>query len=115
MPTGRAWRRGRAVAVRTDSEARGRVFPSDGWRPDQAGNWPPIAFPHQSGGSRRRAATFITRHLASQGYVIGALDHSEVVAPEIADKLDEIASRLTYVEYLIYLYWESGSTVQCTP
>ncbi len=93
-------------AVRTDSfeardEARGRVFPCDVWRPDQGGEWPLIIFSHQSFGSRR-AALFLTMHLASHGYVVGALDHSEVVAPEIAGKLDEIlAGRVPDVQFLI--------------
>lgn len=100
-------------AVRTDSfeardEARGRLFPCDVWRPDQAGNWPLIVFSHQSGGSRR-AATFLTTHLASHGYVVGALDHSEVVAPEVPGKVDEmISSRVPDVQFLIDRLLEAG-------
>jgi dienelactone hydrolase len=92
--------------VRTESleardEACERVFSCDVWRPDQAGDWPLIVFSHHSGGSRR-AASFLTTHLASHGYVVGALDHSEVVAPEIAGKVDEIiASRVPDVLFLI--------------
>ncbi len=93
-------------AVRTESfeardETRGRLFPCELWRPDQAGDWPLIVFSHQSFGSRR-AATFLTTHLASHGYLVGALDHSEVAAPEIAGNLDQIiASRVPDVEFLI--------------
>lgn len=95
-----------AFAVRADSfeardEARGRLFPCDVWSPDQAGACPLIVFSHQSAGNRR-AATFLTTHLASHGYVVGALDHSEVVAPEIASSVDEIiTSRVPDVEFLI--------------
>ena len=91
-------------AVRTESfeardEARGRLFPCDVWRPDQTGDWPLIAFSHHSFGSRR-AATFLTTHLANHGYVVGALDHSEVIAP--AGNVDEIiANRVPDVQFLI--------------
>ena len=48
---------------------------------------PLIAFSHHSGGPRR-LATFLTTHLASHGYVVAALDHSEVCAPELARRDD---------------------------
>jgi hypothetical protein len=47
------------------------------------GAWPLILFSHSSGG-QRRSATFLCTHLSSHGYVVAALDHSEVVAPELA-------------------------------
>src|SRR5436309_3055913 len=70
--------------------ARNRVFPCDVWYPEAAGAGalPLIVFSHHSGG-HRRAATYFTTHLASHGYVVAALDHSEVVAPELARKQDE--------------------------
>ena len=49
----------------------------------QPGTWPLILFSHHSGG-HRRAATFLCTHLSSHGYVVAALDHSEVVAAELA-------------------------------
>jgi dienelactone hydrolase len=49
----------------------------------QPGIYPLIIFSHYSGG-HRRASTFLCTHLASHGYVVAALDHSEVVAPELA-------------------------------
>ena len=49
----------------------------------QPGTWPLILFSHHSGG-HRRAATFLCTHLCSHGYVVAALDHSEVVAAELA-------------------------------
>jgi dienelactone hydrolase len=44
---------------------------------------PLIIFSHYSGG-HRRASTFLSTHLSSHGYVVAALDHSEVIAPELA-------------------------------
>lgn len=38
---------------------------------------PLIVFSHYSGG-HRRSATFLCTHLASHGYVVAVLDHSEV-------------------------------------
>lgn len=46
------------------------------------GTHPLILFSHSSGASRR-AATYLCTHLSSHGYVVAALDHSEVVAPEL--------------------------------
>ena len=47
-----------------------------------AGSYPAIIFSHHSGG-HRRAATFLCTHLCSHGYIVAALDHSEVSAPEL--------------------------------
>jgi len=49
------------------------------------GTYPLIIFSHPSV-SHRRAATFLCTHLSSHGYVVAALDHSEVVAPELTRK-----------------------------
>jgi dienelactone hydrolase len=43
------------------------------------GTYPLIIFSHASG-HHRRGATFLCTHLSSHGYVVGALDHFEVVA-----------------------------------
>jgi dienelactone hydrolase len=58
----------------------------------QPGNWPLILFSHHSGGNRR-AATFLCSHLSSHGYVVAALDHSEVVAPELKGQEGETAEQ----------------------
>lgn len=58
----------------------------------QPGTWPLILFSHHSGG-HRRAATFLCTHLSSHGYVIAALDHSEVVAPELRGRDGETAEQ----------------------
>jgi dienelactone hydrolase len=60
----------------------------------QAGLYPLIIFSHHSGGNRR-AATFLCTHLSSHGYVVAALDHSEVVAAELACKDGETAEEKT--------------------
>jgi dienelactone hydrolase len=59
----------------------------------QPGNYPLILFSHHSGG-HRRAATFLCTHLSSHGYVVAAMDHSEVVAPELARRDGETAGQM---------------------
>ena len=75
--------------------ARGRVFPCEIWSPVPEGShgWGPfplIVFVHGSGGNRKSAA-YLCSHLASHGYVVTAIDHSEIVAPELATGPDESA------------------------
>ena len=57
-----------------------------------SGRYPLIIFSHHSGG-HRRAATFLSTHLSSHGYVVAALDHSEIVAAELARKEGETAEQ----------------------
>jgi predicted dienelactone hydrolase len=64
--------------------ARNRSFPCDIWRPTEAiGTCPIILLSHSSGSSGRRGYTFLTNHLASHGYIVAGLNHSELVAPEL--------------------------------
>jgi predicted dienelactone hydrolase len=49
----------------------------------QPGTYPLIIFSHSSGGNRRQS-TFLCTHLSSHGYLVAALDHSDVVAVELA-------------------------------
>jgi predicted dienelactone hydrolase len=58
----------------------------------QPGTYPLIVFSHVSG-HHRRGATFLCTHLASHGYVVAALDHSEVVAANLARRDDETAEQ----------------------
>jgi dienelactone hydrolase len=58
----------------------------------QSGTYPLIIFSHHSGG-HRRAATFLCTHLSSHGYVVAALDHSEVVAAELVLKAGETSQQ----------------------
>lgn len=65
------------------------------------GSYPLIIFSHPSG-SHRRAATFLCTHLGSHGYVVAALDHSEVVARELASQNGEThAQKAARVEAVI--------------
>ena len=56
------------------------------------GSHPLVLFSHPSS-YHRRAATFLCTHLASHGYVVGALDHSELVAPELARREGETSQQ----------------------
>jgi dienelactone hydrolase len=67
------------------AEQRQTAFRDAAARP---GFLPLIIFSHHSGG-HRRTSTFLCTHLSSHGYVVAALDHSEVIAPELARRNDE--------------------------
>ena len=60
----------------------------------QPGLYPLILFSHSSG-DRRRQSTFLCTHLSSHGYVVAALDHSEVIAPELAHREGETGAQKT--------------------
>src|SRR5260370_29384538 len=77
--------------IKATDQARGRLFPIEMWSPAQSGLRPLIVFSHYSGG-HRRTATYLCTHLASHGYVVAAMDHSEVVARELARRAGETAS-----------------------
>jgi pimeloyl-ACP methyl ester carboxylesterase len=76
------------------------------------GIYPLVIFSHSSGAGRR-SATFLCTHLSSHGYIVAALDHSEVLAAELARKDNEtpgqksarwealIASRVPDVLFLL--------------
>jgi predicted dienelactone hydrolase len=97
---------GVATTVAADS-GRGRLFPVELWYPARSGprpgpgpardaparpgRHPLVVFSHHSGG-HRQAATFLCTHLASHGYVVAAMDHSEVVAPELDGREGETAA-----------------------
>jgi len=109
-----------AVGVRTlqiRDRDRGRVFPCEIWypvagppsaappgagpragglaeqrdAPAQPGEHPVAVFSHFSGGGRR-TATYLTTHLASHGYAVAAMDHSELIAPELGPRAGESAA-----------------------
>jgi predicted dienelactone hydrolase len=68
----------------------------------QPGAYPLVIFSHSSGRWNRRGATFLCTHLCSHGYVVAALDHSEVVAAELARKNAETAEeKASRVEALL--------------
>jgi dienelactone hydrolase len=60
----------------------------------QPGTYPLIIFSHSSGGNRRQS-TFLCTHLSSHGYLVTALDHSEIVAAELAGKEGETDEQKT--------------------
>lgn len=88
----------------------------------QRGTYPLIVFSHASL-QHRRSATFLSTHLASHGYVVAAMDHSEVVVAELARRDGEtdaqkaarweamIVSRVPDVRFLLdqLLNPENGS------
>jgi dienelactone hydrolase len=85
----------------------------------QPGTYPLVIFSHHSLGHRRSAA-FLCTHLSSHGYLVAALDHSEVIAPELARPPAEtqeqknlrmqtmIASRVPDVRFLLDHLLRSG-------
>jgi dienelactone hydrolase len=104
-----------AVGVRTleiEDRDRSRVFPCEIWypavgpssaprpargraevrdAPAQPGGHPLVIFSHFSGGGRR-TASYLTTHLASHGYAVAAMDHSEVVVRELGPRPGESAT-----------------------
>ena len=86
------------VGVRTVEAldaARNRLFPCEIWSPETLeGSRPLIVYSHHSGGTRR-AASYLCDHLASHGYVVAALDHSEVIAEELKGKDGETPEQLS--------------------
>jgi predicted dienelactone hydrolase len=58
------------------------------------GTYPLIIFSHASG-HHRRGATFLCTHLSSHGYVVAALDHSEVVAAALGPPDGETEAQKT--------------------
>lgn len=92
--------------------SRDRLFPCDIWCPNEPGVWPLILFSHHSRGNRR-SATYLTTYLASHGYLVAALDHSEVIAPEIAGNVQGfIANRVPDARFL--LDYMLGGAIPCT-
>lgn len=96
----------------------------------EPGKYPLIIFSHPSGGNRR-TATFLCTHLSSHGYVVAALDHSEIVAAELARKDDEtdaqksvrqkawIANRVPDISFLLDQMldgaaWDSEAKIDAT-
>ncbi|HEY6844401.1 MAG TPA: hypothetical protein VI391_09550 [Thermoanaerobaculia bacterium] len=68
--------------------ARNRTFPITIWEPEGDGPFPLIVYSHASMQNRKNA-TFLTSYLVEHGYRVAALDHSEVVAPELRRPANE--------------------------
>jgi dienelactone hydrolase len=106
---------------------RDRTFPCEVWYPEGCRTAAPVVvYSHHSGGSRR-AATYLTIHLASHGYVTAALDHSETFAPELARQPDETpeqksaraqawaANRVPDIRFLLDRLLDSGASLSPVP
>lgn len=70
--------------IHFDDTARNRRFPAEVWSPDGDEREHPLVLFSHAAAQGRRSATFLCSHLASHGYVVAAMDHSELVAPELA-------------------------------
>jgi predicted dienelactone hydrolase len=81
------------LAIDIVDHVRNRSFPAEVWYPaeaSQASGYPLVVYSHSSGGNRR-AASYLCTHLSGHGYVVAALDHSEIVAPELHAQPGETA------------------------
>jgi len=64
-----------------------------------AGTYPLVVFSHGTARWGRRMATYLCTHLCSHGYVVAAMDHSELVAPELARRdFESLAERRARVD-----------------
>ena len=79
-------------SVTLDDALRNRRFTCETWRPPEPQAL--VVYSHYAGGSRR-AATFLTGHLASHGYLVAAVDHSETFVPELQPREGEDESGRT--------------------
>jgi len=70
-------------SVQARDATRDRIFPAEVRHPARPGPLPLVLYSHSSGRDRH-SATFLTTHLASHGYAVAALDHSEVVVAALA-------------------------------
>src|SRR5215472_6631943 len=88
----------------------------------------PLALYSHAAVQHRRAATFLTTHLASHGYIVAALDHSESIVPELWRHANEtpeqkqvrcdkiINSRVPDVEFLLdFMLGQWQSDAQISP
>jgi len=95
----------------------------------RGGTYPLVLFSHSSGNDRRQSTSLCT-HLASHGYVVAALDHSERIAAELSPKNGEtdeqkatrwkavIANRVPDIRFLLHhllgAEWESEARIDPT-
>ncbi len=75
-----------------DDAARNRTFSCSLWVPSRAIAEPvPVILYSHSSGTNKRAATLVFTHLASHGYGVASLNHSETFAPELVRRERESA------------------------
>jgi predicted dienelactone hydrolase len=117
-------------SFRAEDSGRSRHFPIDVWYGDTREPAPLVVFSHHSGGDRRSAA-YLCEHLASHGYVVAAMDHSEGVASELRAPQEEtaearkqriadwIANRVPDLRFLIDRMlegrWGDGAPIASSP
>lgn len=78
--------------LRVHDSSRDHTFPVAVWTPRGPQAPSLVAYSHHSGG-HREVATFLCTHLASHGYAVAAMDHSEVVAQDLPeDRAERIAT-----------------------
>ena len=70
-----------------DDLQRGRQFGCASWNPLGQAPAALILFSHFSGGTKT-ASSFLCEHLASHGYVVASLDHSDQTLPRPSDAAD---------------------------
>lgn len=114
------------LSTSVEDKFRNRTFPIEVWSPASQGKYPLVVYSHHSGGNRR-SATFLCTHLSGHGYVVAALDHSEVIAAELKHnegeskedraKLAEaaVANRVPDIRFLLDQMlgntWESEASI----
>src|SRR5438046_5456471 len=92
-----------------------------------SGTYALIVFTNPSGGERRQS-TFLCTRLSSHGYVVAGMNHSEIVAPELARKQDAsqeekaagakawIANRVPDIQFLLgHLLGSAGLETKIDP
>ena len=85
-PFGRGPRRVDVRTIEAHDAARDRVFPIEVWSSGDESAF--IVFSHAAAQGRRSAA-YLGDHLASHGYTVAAIDHSELVAATLARRDNE--------------------------
>ena len=113
------------VAFPPNAKARNQMAVRDATA--DSGMYPLIVFSHSSGGDRRQS-TFLCTHLSSHGYVVAGMNHSEIVAPELARKQDAsqeekaagakawIANRVPDIQFLLdHLLGSAGLETKIDP
>lgn len=74
----------RIEGVMTDASRYARKLPIDVWFPEKTKDKHPLlGFSHTSGGHRRQAS-YLCQHLASHGYVVATVDHTDNTASDVA-------------------------------
>jgi predicted dienelactone hydrolase len=103
-----------------DDVRRGRQFGCVSWNPVGQAPGALILFSHFSGGSKT-ASSFLCEHLASHGYAVASLDHSDHILPRPSDAADPqekkarlgalIEARVPDIRFLLGVVGKGGQRV----